>query len=147
MPVYGPRVPCIPWQPGNNYPAAGEVTCVDTGECVMKSMAGRDRVGDVFVHETHSVYMSWGARILLYAKICFYFSIITTKICMYICTMMHIFVCYFSYLLTSNAIFFTEVHVLTYVMIYYFYVLFCGYWLHFVSGALVRNHEMLEITK
>ena len=40
------------WQPGDHCPAADEVTCVDMGECVMKSMAGRDHVGAFSVHWT-----------------------------------------------------------------------------------------------
>ena len=40
----------LPWHAGDHCPAAGEVTCVDMGECVMKSMAGRDHVGAFLVH-------------------------------------------------------------------------------------------------
>ena len=93
-----PRWP-LPWQPGDHCPAAGEVTCVEMGECVMKSMAGRDHVGVFLVHGTCCVCR----KVLVSSYMSKYIvipHIITTIICIYLNSTSPIFIyltCHFIY--------------------------------------------------
>ena len=81
----------LPWQPGDHCPAAGEVTCVDMGECVMKSMAGRDHVGAFLVHGTCCVCR----KVLVSSSMSKYTvvaHIVTTVICVYLYFISPIFI-------------------------------------------------------
>ena len=81
----------LPWQPGDHCPAAGEVTCVDMGECVMKSMAGRDHVGAFLVHGTCCVCR----KVLVSSFMSKYIvisHIVTTIICIYLYFISPIFI-------------------------------------------------------
>ena len=81
----------LPWQPGDHCPAAGEVTCVDMGECVMKSMAGRDHVGAFLVHGTCCVCR----KVLVSSSMSKYTviaHIVTTVICIYLYFISPIFI-------------------------------------------------------
>ena len=89
--VYGPRVLCGHFLDSDHCPAAGEVTCVDMGECVMKSMTGRDHVGAFLVHGTCCVCR----KVLVSSSMSKYIvisHIVTTIICIYLYFISPIFI-------------------------------------------------------
>ena len=94
----------LPCKPGDHCLAAGEVTCVDMGECVMKSMAGRDHVGAFLVHGTCCVCR----KVLVSSSISKYIvisHIVTTVICIYLYFISQIFICLTYHLIQRNTCF------------------------------------------
>ena len=125
----------LPWQPGDHCLAAGEVTCVDMGECVMKSMAGRDHVGAFSVHGTCCVCRKVLASSSM-SKYIVISHIVTTVICIYLYFISPFFIYLTYHFIQRNTCFNLLCVLLFWCTVLWILIAF------FLSVVFVRNDEI-----